>query len=102
MIIRAYTKELIPDVLDFERRLREEESFWGWEIDEAYIESVARSFDDPPLSLKSSKPYFSFVAFASSTMASGVRASSLRRRYHAQSLSSSLMYGRSVFLRSPT
>lgn len=47
MIIRAYTKELIPDVLDFERRLREEESFWGWEIDEAYIESVARSFDDP-------------------------------------------------------
>lgn len=47
MIIRAYTKERIPDVLDFERRLREEESFWGWEIDEAYIESVARSFDDP-------------------------------------------------------
>ena len=47
MIIRAYTKELIPDVLDFERRLREEENFWGWEIDEAYIESVARSFDDP-------------------------------------------------------
>lgn len=47
MIIRAYTKELIPDVLDFERRLREEESFWGWEIDEAYIESVVRSFDDP-------------------------------------------------------
>ena len=47
MIIRAYTKELIPDVLDFERRLRAEESFWGWEIDEAYIESVARSFADP-------------------------------------------------------
>ena len=47
MNILPYTKERIPDVLDFERRLREEESFWGWEIDEAYIESVTRSFDDP-------------------------------------------------------
>lgn len=47
MIIREYTKERIPDVLDFERRLREEESFWGWEIDEAYVESVTRSFDSP-------------------------------------------------------
>ena len=27
--------------------MREEENFWGWEIDEAYIKSVARSFDDP-------------------------------------------------------
>ena len=47
MNILPYTKERISDVLDFERRLREEESFWGWEIDEAYIESVTRSFDDP-------------------------------------------------------
>jgi len=47
MNILPYTRERIPDVLDFERRLREEERFWGWEIDEAYIESVARSFDDP-------------------------------------------------------
>lgn len=47
MNILPYTRERIPDVLDFERRLREEESFWGWEIDEAYIKSVTRSFDDP-------------------------------------------------------
>ena len=47
MNILPYTKERIPDVLDFERRLREEENFWGWEIDETYIESVTRSFDDP-------------------------------------------------------
>jgi ribosomal protein S18 acetylase RimI-like enzyme len=47
MNILPYTKERISDVLDFERRLREEENFWGWEIDEAYIESVTRSFDDP-------------------------------------------------------
>lgn len=47
MDIALYTKDRIADVLDFERRLREEENFWGWEIDEAYIESVTRSFDDP-------------------------------------------------------
>ena len=44
--IKEYTKARIPDVLDFERRLREEENFWGWEIDEAYIHAVVRSFDD--------------------------------------------------------
>lgn len=45
--VRVYTKELIQDVLDFEARLRKEEDFWGWEIDEKYIDSVKKSFDDP-------------------------------------------------------
>lgn len=45
--VRVYTKELIQDVLDFEVRLRKEEDFWGWEIDEKYIDSVKKSFDDP-------------------------------------------------------
>ncbi len=44
--IQEYTKDKIQDVLDFERRLRKEESFWGWEIDEAYIRAVEKSFDD--------------------------------------------------------
>lgn len=48
--IRRYTKERIGDVLDFERRLREEESLWGWEIDSEYIEKVTRSFGDPAFS----------------------------------------------------
>ena len=29
MKIQTYTKDRIPDVLDFERRLRREEDFWG-------------------------------------------------------------------------
>lgn len=29
MEIRKYTKDLIPDVIDFEKRLREEEDFIG-------------------------------------------------------------------------
>lgn len=46
MKIERYTKDRIPDVLDFERRLREEEDFWGWEIDDDYIQAVEKSFDD--------------------------------------------------------
>ena len=42
--ILPYTQERIKDVLAFERRLREEENFWGWEIDEAYEAAVERSF----------------------------------------------------------
>lgn len=44
MKILPYTEQRIEDVLDFERRLREEEDVWGWEIDEAYIAQVKQSF----------------------------------------------------------
>ena len=33
-------------MLAFERRLREEENDWGWEIDDAYVRAVERSFSD--------------------------------------------------------
>lgn len=41
-----YTEKELTDVLDFERRLREEENCWGWNIDEQYIRNVAASFHD--------------------------------------------------------
>ncbi len=41
----TYTKTDIPDVLSFERRLREEEADWGWVIDDAYIAQVEKSFE---------------------------------------------------------
>ena len=44
--IRPYTKDRISDVVQFEKALREEEDFWGWEIDEAYLTKVTDSFDD--------------------------------------------------------
>ena len=47
MKIKQYTKDLIPDVLQFERDLRAEENFWGWEIDEKYIADVTASFENP-------------------------------------------------------
>ena len=31
--IQTYTKDRIPDVLDFERRLRKEEDFWRWDLE---------------------------------------------------------------------
>ena len=46
MEIKTYTKELVPDVLQFERDLRSEENFWGWEIDEKYIADVTASFEN--------------------------------------------------------
>lgn len=46
LTIKNYTKDRIPDVLDFENRLRSEETFWGWEIDDAYVRSVEKCFDD--------------------------------------------------------
>ena len=45
--IKPYTKDRIRDVVQFEQELRAEEDVWGWEIDEAYLRSVADSFDDP-------------------------------------------------------
>ena len=44
--VKAYTEQELSDVLSFERRLREEEDFWGWEIDEQYIKNVTVSFQD--------------------------------------------------------
>lgn len=46
LTVQKYTKDKIPAVLDFENRLREEENFWGWEIDEAYLQAVEKSFED--------------------------------------------------------
>lgn len=45
--ILPYTQARIGDVLLFEKRLREEENFWGWEIDGDYIAAVRKSFQDP-------------------------------------------------------
>ncbi len=44
--IRPYTADRIPDVVRFEEELRREEDVWGWEIDDAYLESVRKSFSD--------------------------------------------------------
>ena len=46
LTIKPYNKDKIPDVVDFENRLREEEDFWGWEIDDDYVKSVEKSFED--------------------------------------------------------
>ena len=47
MEIKHYTKDRIPDVLQFERDLRSEENFWGWAIDDKYIADVTVSFENP-------------------------------------------------------
>lgn len=44
--IRPYTADRVDDVIRFEKELRAQEDVWGWEIDDAYIESVKKSFAD--------------------------------------------------------
>lgn len=44
--IKPYTIDRIDDVVDFEHDLREQEQFWGWEINEEYLKSVRDSFTD--------------------------------------------------------
>ncbi len=46
IIIEKYTKERIDDVIQFELDLRKEENFWGWEINDEYIQSVKDSFEN--------------------------------------------------------
>lgn len=46
MEIRRFTINEMDDVIDFELRLRREEDFWGWEIDEQYKANVKKSFAD--------------------------------------------------------
>ena len=46
MEILEFTREMIPDVIDFEHRLRVEEPFYSWDIDEAYQKRVEATFED--------------------------------------------------------
>lgn len=46
MTIIPYTRDKIPAVVDYERRLREEEPFFCWDIGEKYQADVAASFSD--------------------------------------------------------
>lgn len=74
--IRAYTKDRIPDVLDFERRLRREEDFWGWEIDQAYVRAVESSFDD-----RSFEDAISLLAYDGSAVVGRIDASLIASRF---------------------
>lgn len=47
MKIRQFTREQIPDVLDFEKHLREGEPFYSWDIGDTYVRAVENSFSDP-------------------------------------------------------
>lgn len=45
--IRKFEEEDLEDILQFEKDLRAEESFYGWSIDADYVDAVKRSFHDP-------------------------------------------------------
>ena len=76
LVIQPYTRDRIPDVLDFERRLRREEDVWGWEIDQAYVSAVEGSFDD-----RSFDDAISLLAYAEGAVVGRIDASLIASRF---------------------
>lgn len=74
--IRTFTKDRIPDVLDFEGRLRGEEESWGWEIDQAYVSAVERSFED-----RSFRDCVSLLAYDGGVVVGRIDASLIASRF---------------------
>lgn len=74
--IQTYTEDRIPDVLDFERRLRKEENFWGWAIDQAYVSAVKKSFED-----RSFDDSISLLAYVDGAVVGRIDASLIASRF---------------------
>lgn len=68
--IEKFTKERIGDVLQFEKDIRAEEDFWGWDIDEKYVRDVTRSFEAPEF-----RNALSFLAYADGKVVGRIDAS---------------------------
>ena len=74
--ILPYTKERMDDVLAFEKRIRDEEDVWGWEIDDAYVESVRKSFDDDGF-----RDSVSLLAYEDGAVVGRIDSSMIRSRF---------------------
>ena len=74
--IKRYTKERINDVLQFEKKLRNEEDFWGWEINEEYISKVESSFENP-----SFKDSISLLAYMDGGVVGRIDSSMIRSHF---------------------
>ena len=68
--VQKFTKDRIADVLQFEKDIRAEEDFWGWEIDEKYIADVTKSFEAPEF-----QNALSFLAYADGKVVGRIDAS---------------------------
>ncbi len=74
--IRPYTADRVDDVVRFEKELRVQEDVWGWEIDDAYIESVKKSFAD-----ESFNDSISLLAYAGPEVAGRIDCCMLKSRF---------------------
>ena len=74
--IRPYTRERIDEVLRFEQDLRREEDCWGWEIDEAYLDSVRKSFSD-----ESFRDSISLLAYADGKVVGRIDSAMIKSRF---------------------
>lgn len=79
MEIKEYTYDRIPDVIQFERKLREEEDFWGWAIDEDYERAVRDSFANPRF-----QNALSFLCYIDGSVVGRIDASLVASRFCGQ------------------
>ena len=74
--IQLYTPDRIDEVVRFEQDLRREEDCWGWEIDEAYLDSVRRSFSD-----ESFRDSVSLLAYADGKVVGRIDSAMIKSRF---------------------
>lgn len=74
--IRPYTRERIDEVVRFEQDLRREEDCWGWKIDEAYLDSVRKSFSD-----ESFRDSVSLLAYADGKVVGRIDSAMIKSRF---------------------
>ena len=73
--IKDYTEDRFDDVMRFEKELRADES-WGWEIDDAYMNSVRKSFRDD-----SFRDSISLLAYAEGRVIGRIDSSMIRSHF---------------------
>lgn len=77
--IVKYTKDRIADVIEFEKRLRQEEDFWGWEINEEYKNNVMQSFESEAF-----QNAVSFLAYVEGQVVGRIDASLIVSRFEGK------------------
>ena len=76
LAIEPYTADRIDDVVHFEEDLRREEDVWGWDIDDAYLESVRKSFRDD-----SFRDSISLLAYSDGKVVGRIDSSMIKSRF---------------------
>ena len=74
--VYTFSKDRFDDVICFENNLRQEEDFWGWEIDDKYKAMVKNSFSD-----RTFDDCISLLAYVDEKVVGRIDASMIKTRF---------------------